>query len=723
MKRTKFSIPYLAALASSALLPQQAQADHEPQHLEKVEVVEQVSDVSLTNPSAEQAKVELKKVPGATTLIDNEDFVNRANTGGMADILGRTPGVFSQSRFGGQESRISIRGSGITMTFGSRGIRYLRDGLPITNADGFTSPELIEPLWANYLEVYRGANALQYGAATLGGAVNFQSRTGRDYQGVGLNMVVGSHDYYRPQVMAGGLANENLDYFVSYSGSYQDGFRDNGEEDINRGYANFGYRWNERQETRLYLTAMENRQELPGSLTLEQFNESPDQANPQAKRSNNSRNFDTLRADVKHTVLVGDDDRLDLGGWYEYRRMDHPIPDINNTKYNNTGASFRYLQNDNLFEHDNRLIVGGYFAWGDSDGNVTCRHNNWFCVGPTATPSDTPSASRTSHVVSPLSQTESYTGEIFVEDRWELNKIFDLVAGIQGVYAKRNRFVDNTANPANGSNPDIDATEEYAGYSPKLGLIWKAADGVEVYTNASRSYEPPTSNDFSTTASTGVGSAKEVRVLDAQEGTTVELGVRGEKGWFTWDIAAYHTWLRDEILNAQNPDKPTEFITMNAKDSMHSGVEAGVQANIPLELLGDDHLKVNLVYNWTRFIFNNDIIYEDNYLPSIPNHFGMGELLYEHPSGFYIGPNMSMANNYFVDYANTIEAPAYTIMGARMGYKDQSGWAVFLEGRNLTDENWVSNAAPTTQAATANPAIFNPGYDRSLFAGVSIDVF
>jgi hypothetical protein len=76
-----------------------------------------------------------------------------------------------------------------------------------------------------------------------------------------------------------------------------------------------------------------------------------------------------------------------------------------------------------------------------------------------------------------------------------------------------------------------------------------------------------------------------------------------------------------------------------------------------------------------------------------------------------------------MDHATPCEALAYPIMGARMGYKDRRGWAVFLEGRNLTDENWVSNTAPTTQGATANPAIFNPGYDRSLFAGVSIDVF
>ena len=39
--------------------------------------------------------------------------------------------------------------------------------------------ERLEPLAARYVEVYRGPNALQYGAATLGGAINFVSPTGR----------------------------------------------------------------------------------------------------------------------------------------------------------------------------------------------------------------------------------------------------------------------------------------------------------------------------------------------------------------------------------------------------------------------------------------------------------------------------------------------------------------------------------------------------------------
>ena len=188
----------------------------------------------LTTPSIEKAQAELGRVPGGTTLIEAEDF-NQRVVGSIADVLQLSPGVFAQSRFGGSEARISIRGSGITQTFGVRGVRFLRDGLPVTNASGFTNPELIEPNIARYVTVHRGANALEYGASTLGGAVNFVSRTGRNSEGLNVTFMTDTeHNYSRPQIRGGGLLGDNMDYFVSLSGLFDDGFRDQSSEEVKR---------------------------------------------------------------------------------------------------------------------------------------------------------------------------------------------------------------------------------------------------------------------------------------------------------------------------------------------------------------------------------------------------------------------------------------------------------------------------------------------------------
>ena len=222
--------------------------------------VEEGGSGSLTVKNVREAKAELDKVAGAVSVVDDSLF-RRGITGDLADVLSGIPGVFARSRFGGDEVRLSIRGSGITQTFGIRGVRVLRDGMPETEASGFTNPELIDFLAADYVEVYRGANALQYGSATLGGAINFVSKTGYTAEPFLFRIEGCSDAYVRPQISAGAVFDNGLDTFVSVSGIHSDGFRDNAEQETIRAYANLGYRHNN-GETRLHLTVQDNHLEL-----------------------------------------------------------------------------------------------------------------------------------------------------------------------------------------------------------------------------------------------------------------------------------------------------------------------------------------------------------------------------------------------------------------------------------------------------------------------------
>ncbi len=92
--------------------------------------------------------------------------------------------MFAQPRFGAEEARLSIRGSGLQRTFHMRGIYLLQDGVPITLADGSGDFQAVEPLALAYTEVRRGANALEYGGTTLGGSINFISPSGHDGDGI-----------------------------------------------------------------------------------------------------------------------------------------------------------------------------------------------------------------------------------------------------------------------------------------------------------------------------------------------------------------------------------------------------------------------------------------------------------------------------------------------------------------------------------------------------------
>ena len=207
---------------------------------------------SLTVPATAQARALIERTPGGVALVPDTAFKSGpANT--IKDILGWVPGVIAQTRWG-PDGRISIRGSGLTRSFGNRGINLYMDGIPINTADGLADLFEVDPTAYRYVEVYKGANALRYGANSLGGAINFVTPTGRDASPFEARVDAGSFGYLKSQVSTGGV-NGPYDWFVSGSAQREDGYRQHSRNNVERLNANVGYQFSPDAETRFYLNA------------------------------------------------------------------------------------------------------------------------------------------------------------------------------------------------------------------------------------------------------------------------------------------------------------------------------------------------------------------------------------------------------------------------------------------------------------------------------------
>ena len=93
------------------------------------------------------------------------------------------------------------------------------------------------------------------------------------------------------------------------------------------------------------------------------------------------------------------------------------------------------------------------------------------------------------------------------------------------------------------------------------------------------------------------------------------------------------------------------------------------------------------------------------------------EVRYDHGSGFWIAPGVEVVpHGYFVNSANTVRTPAYTLFNVKMGF-EYKPWnlAVFFEGRNLTDTPFVSAVA----VDDANGNFFYPGDQRGYYGSVA----
>lgn len=638
---------------------------------------------SLTQPGIEQARAAMAKVAGGTNIVDAESFrEGRVST--FSDTLGMATGVLAQSRFGAEESRLSIRGSGLQRTFHLRGIKLLQDGVPINQADGGGDFQAVEPLATRYIEVFRGSNALRYGAATLGGAINFVSPTGYTAPRLEVRAETGSYGYQRLGFATGGVG-EYSDYFVSASTFDQNGFRDHAGQSAQRLNANFGYRVSEDVETRFYFGYAKSDSFLPGNLTKAQLQDNPRQANIGNITGNNKRDIDVMRLANKTTIRFGES-RLEIGAWYVDKTLFHPIFQVLDQQNEDYGLDLRYVNSGTLFGRGNEFILG--FA----PSRGTTEDDRFLNVSGQR-------GARTNK----LHQVAS-NRELYVENRHHLDDKLILIAGLQHTRAVR-RNQDLFFLP--GQNESFEAT--YTGSSPKLGVLYQQSKDVQWFANLSRSYEPPSFGEL-----TG-GLAPNIN--KAQRGTTLELGSRGQSRNVDWDVAVYHAQLRDELLQTQvfaagNNPLPSPQ-TSNADRTTHSGMELGLTARLPAQL----EWRSNLLLN--RFRFDDDATFGNNSLPGVPKVLLRGELLRRSSDGFYAGPTIeSSPSAYAVDMAGTVHNDSYTIFGFKLGQQVSKGLSWFVEARNLGDRKYASTTAVSRNLLGVDSAVFLPGDGRSVYAGL-----
>jgi iron complex outermembrane recepter protein len=244
--------------------------------------------------SEEEARREIERIPGGTEVVGSE-AIEESRAVNLKDALDFVPGVMIRPRFGAaDESQLSIRGSGLRNNFHLRGVNVLIDGFTYGNADGFSDFEALELLTTKYIEVYKGANALRFGANSLGGAINLLTKTGYDAGLLELRSEVGSFDFFK-NYLASGRAIGPFDYYVGFTDTRLNGYREHSEQSRDRVYSTYGYQLPGGTTMRLDVAYARNEENLPESLTLQEFKSNPRQRNPAAAFADEARNYDYLR--------------------------------------------------------------------------------------------------------------------------------------------------------------------------------------------------------------------------------------------------------------------------------------------------------------------------------------------------------------------------------------------------------------------------------------------
>ena len=629
-----------------------------------------------------------------------------------------TPGVYADTS-AQRENRISVRGSGLNATFERRGITVLRDGVPISRASGITEFQEIDPLTIDYIEVFKGANGLRYGAASLGGAINIVTPTGKTVDTpFKFRAEGGSFGTFRGSGHISGNGDKS-DYYLGVTGLHSNGFRDHSDVRSVYSHGNIGYNFDNGVETRFYLTALSDNFELSGSVPFDQALENPRAVQPPVIigpffpggptitldpgpiEDDWDRNLDVGRIANK-TVIPLDDVTLEAGAWYAFRNLDHAI-----TRF----AGIIAQQ-----EHE----VGG-FVRGTGDFELGSMPISWTVGGSIAASSN--DAKRFENVfgerglLTNRSDQDSRNILAYAQVDAEIIEGFRAIIGGQ--------FID-TVRDNDAELNDVSGRVEESQFSPRFGLLWDAAENAQVYFNVSRGFEPAGISDLT------AGGVFDFTPLDAQEAWTVEIGSRGQHEFLAWDLSLYRSWVENEFIDlAVQGFNGTVSNTFNANDTIHQGIELGVDIYIEPDFLTEVGLKATWrnIYTYSDFHFednptglNGSVDFADNDLAGVPEHVYITELRLEDPDKWYFGFNLRwVPEGPFADFANTTRIPSYALVGLTAGFDITDNIRIFASAENLFDKNYISNVNTVANQSVENGRIFTPGQGQAFYGGVTFN--
>jgi iron complex outermembrane receptor protein len=681
----------LLASAALAAAPTLALADDTPPTTVDSVIVTAHPDPE-DPPVVAAARRRLSETPGGVSVISAESYRSRLALA-LDDMLRDAPGVYAQRKWGG-DIRISIRGSGIGNANHNRGLLIAQDGLPLNEADGYGDSQVADPLTTRFTEVWRGGNALRFGGALLGGAINMVTPTGRDagYENL-LRLEAGSFGLARQHLA---LARQHGDWDIHVAGTNQtaQGWRPQSQQNLQFGSLNVGKSFGEDREVRFILNGSNIKQEIPGALTYAQFLADPRVATAGAYANDQGRDQRGLRGTLRTRWRFNDAAVLEAGVYALWKDLDHPIFQVIDQQSRNYGAFARLDLDGQIGGLRADGFAGLWLRTGDMDSNFYVN-----VKGARGAPTS-------------ISLQNADAADLFAEGRLFVTDQLALVAG--GTLGRAERDYRSFAVPGRPATFDLKASRTYGWFAPRFGVLWEAADGAQVYANLTRSVEPPTFNALSPT---GTGFAD----VAAQKAWTAEIGTRGRRGPLTWDLTYYRAWLDGEMLqySLDGPGGPFPASTFNADETIHQGIEAALDWRIA------EGWRLRQTWTWSDFRFRHDAQYGDNRLPIVPEHFYRDELRYQHPAGWFVAPSVERsASDIEVDYTNRFQAPAYAILNLNLGWTVNDKVSVFLDARNLTDESYISNVqAQLTWNPATSPVTVGalwPGDGRSVFAGVAL---
>jgi iron complex outermembrane receptor protein len=589
----------------------------------------------------------LMEVPASIGYLKRQDL-HRFNNTSILPAVNIVPGVRMEERSPGSY-RFSIRGSLLRSPFGVRNVKAYWNGLPLTDGGGNTYLNLLDLNSIGSIEIIKGPGGSLYGAGT-GGVILLNSPFINSDQ-LEVSTTIGSYGLQRYQV-SGQVQSKNVNARIQYAHQQAEGYREQTAMRRDVLNADLVFQLSSKNTLSATLFYSDLFYETPGGLTLDQFNQNPKQARPpgpgrgaveQQAEVHNKTPYAGLSFEHEWNEHV----TTRVGVFGSYSDFDNPaIRNYEKRNERNVGArtETNYRFGKNHFK--GKLTAGAEFQDFKSAIDV---YGNSFGIKDTVQTND----ELTSRLIS-----------VFLQAELDLPLNFFLTLGGSMNHSEYTfqRFYPTVLDEQRSLHPS---------FSPRIALLNKLNPGISLYTSVSRGFSPPSIAELY--PSRGIFD----RSIQAEQGTNVEIGVRGEdliSSSINFDITAYHFRLKDALVirREASPGDPEYFV--NAGETLQNGIEGYVSWS-PIRnkatIISD--FKIWNSYAYQHYRFKNYVQGEDDYsgnkltgISPVINTIGLDIVLRKR---FYLNLTANYVDHTPLDDANTAFANEYVLLGARAGWK------------------------------------------------------
>jgi iron complex outermembrane receptor protein len=699
-----------------------------------------VPPIAATPPSAapgsQPGPGSLPKPPGQTITTVSGERIKDEPAFTIQDLLQESPGVSFKQGNGPRDLGISIRGSNARNGFGIRNIVVLEDGFPVTQPDGLSRTDLIDPHAYGGVDVYRGPSSAMFGNYATGGAINFRLWRGSEINGARDGLEGGSFGYLNNYAIIGGKS-ETFEGAAFGSDVRGDGYISHSS--FNTQTINALGTYSPTPNDRFTFKVINNWlfANLAVRQSLNQF-----QANPF------QRGCATASTAASGCGTVN----LFANGF--------SAPTVAQTAEQ---AGFR--------RHDTRSIAG--FRWEhDFDNQTTWRTQAVFDdkninqpTGATSAIGDSPSY----NLITNITQRGGLFGleavhfaELWYNSQVLSNYTWNVAPGGNATLGRLSSFYDggHHVNWGGRVHEEVKLGPNWTGYvaggveyttiaavntifsfpggtavpaytpiqrdflntAPEAGLLYRRNDAWQFRSRVATGYGTPNIGNLTVTSQGVSGNNSQ---LASQTNVGIDLGA----DWtpdrtVKLSVTGFYEFFRNELVN-QSPGAGLQNFTFNVPRSVHRGVEVAADWR-PLpgwRLIAAytylDQFYVDYTEQLSAGALTGRFDRAGNKIPGISPNELFTRLGYDQPIGPWKGVGGFVEyiwkDGFYMENANLLRAPGYGLVNVNVHYDTDiaheylKGAVFFFEVKNLLDKTYIASANNITNSIDAATGLQNPG--------------